>query len=236
MVATSETGVIVFYNTDFRLLLINLRGENTKKAYWVSETPERIVADLQSHLTHGKQKLRYLIVQDPETLPTIAPTYYDYNRFKMLPEDLLRTKIVAARRFLEIARDRVPQAIPRCKLEVVDVGIDDFIRDATTHQIIPPQAADSATQLWITENFRVGVIRCEQDGRVIPCPICWHEQFLRGWKVPDHTIALCYNCGAKFFCDNGQVLQEFAGNRCDWGAQGIILAITLQERLKTRKI
>jgi len=46
MIETKDTGVVVFYNTDYRLLLINLRGENMKKAYWLSQTPERIVEDL----------------------------------------------------------------------------------------------------------------------------------------------------------------------------------------------
>jgi len=146
----------------------------------------------------------------------------------MLPENLLHEKIAAARQFLRVAQERIPQLIPGCSVEVADAQLDDFIRDNTTHELFPPQAADDATQAWITDNFRVGEIQCENCIHPISCPICWHERFLRGWLVRDHTLALCYNCGAVFYCDNGQVLEEFAGNRENWGAQGIALAATLK--------
>ncbi len=207
-------------------------GENTKKDYWLSESLEDIVADVADHVRRARLKLTRLLIQDPESLPVIAPDYHEFNRFRMLPDDLLEEKLTNARLFLEVARARVPRLIPGCMVESAETRLDDFIRDATTHQLNPPQAADPATQQWIAANFRVGVIRSLQNNHPIPCPVCWHDHFLRGWQVPDHTMALCYNCGAVSFCDNGQVLQEFVGNRWEWGARAIAMAAAFQDRVK----
>jgi Zn-finger nucleic acid-binding protein len=77
------------------------------------------------------------------------------------------------------------------------------------------------------EDYKTHPIICECCGEKIACPNCGNTDRLRGWGASGRTLALCYDCGAVFWADSGEILKFFEGNKDIWGAMGMALAFTL---------
>ncbi len=104
------------------------------------------MGDLLDHVKNNKIQLRYFLVQDPESIATIAPQYHDYNQFRMMPENILQRKIKGARISPGGARSHSPVVLG-CTVQVTEAQSDNFIRNAQIREILPPQAADPCSIL-----------------------------------------------------------------------------------------
>jgi len=66
---------------------------------------------------------------------------------------------------------------------------------------------------------RLGIIT-KSHNEIVKCPICTNNM-LRGWESKQGTIALCYECGALFECNTGNIISQFEGNPEIWGAKAL---------------
>ena len=76
----------------------------------------------------------------------------------------------------------------------------------------------------VVENYKTHPIICGCCGEKIACPNCGNTERVRSWGAKERTVALCYDCGAIFWADSGEILTYLEGDKQIWGAMGMAFA------------
>nr|MDO8081856.1 hypothetical protein [Candidatus Freyarchaeota archaeon] len=78
------------------------------------------------------------------------------------------------------------------------------------------------------DDYKTHSIICECCGEKIACPTCGNTERLLPLAFQPRTLALCYDCGAIFWADSGEILTSLVGDKSIWGATAMALVFSLK--------